>query len=296
MPGVPEEEVEHIHLTIDQRLTLERQAFNVALELSNDTDFTISEFAMNVITRDGEGMILTEDETDPDGPLFFQSPILTDITAIDGTGVIQPHSSAVIHWLVIPRTHSGGECGMDYQLQGSFQFAIGDTTLTIMTEASPITVNPMPLLDVTYALPQFFDASIPFQMATAISNRGYGTAYNVNLTSAQPEMVCYNAQGEVVPCGSYDVEITGAWMEGEAVTPELHLGYGDILPSQTKVGYWDFLSTFDGRVTDFTASYSHAAELGGESTSLLNSVSAHIMLNRMDPENGAQLDRGRFYR
>ncbi len=289
MPGVTEEEVERVHLTIDQRLTLERQAFNVALELTNDTDFEISDFAMNVITRDEEGEILTEDETDPEGPLFFQSPILTNITGIDGSGVIHAHSSAVIHWLVIPRTHSGGECGMDYQLQGSFSFAIADTTLSILTEASPITVNPMPLLDVTYALPQYFDASIPFQMATAISNRGYGTAFNVNLTSAQPQMVCYNAQGQVVPCGSYDVEITGAWMEGEAVSPELHLAYGDIVPDQTKVGYWDFLSTFDGRVTDFSASYTHAAELGGESTSLLNSVSAHIMLNRMDPENGAHL-------
>lgn len=276
-PGPNNNQIDVIHMSIDQSLTLERQAFNAQLLLHNDTDFPIYEFGMNVITKDEFGQIITEDENSESCPLFFQIPVLTGINAIDGSGYIPPQSDVLIHWLIIPKVGSGGENGIDYLLQGHFTFSINDTTLEYFTADENITIKPTPLLDIEYAIPEIFIENEPFYMSTAISNNGYDTAHNVQLESGQPQLECYDDQGNSVPCGNYNIEILGGFMDDKYQTNSMIINYGDISSSTTKVGYWEFLSTFSGTVTDFTATINHSNDLGGESTSLVNGVSTNIL-------------------
>ena len=44
------------------------------------------------------------------------------------------------------------------------------------------------------------------------------------------------------------------------------------------MGRWDMMTTLSGRFIDFTASYTHADELGGQLTSLIDTINTHTLV------------------
>lgn len=273
-----------IIMGIDQKLTMERQAFNVRFNLVNNTDYPVKNFSINVITKGEYGNIISEDETSAACPFYFRLFNPTGITGIKGTGVIAPHQTGRIHWLAIPRVGSGGEAGKTYQLQGNFSFTIAGKNLDDVTTNAAVKVLPLPVLDIAYSLPENFFKDSSFFMTVSIENNGFGSANNVKLTSGQPKLECYNEANDPVSCSNVNVEILGGFLANEYQNQSMTMNFGNISPWTAKVGYWEFLANFSGIISGFDATFEHADYLGGMSTSLVNSVNTYVLLQMIKPE------------
>ncbi|MCB0334226.1 MAG: hypothetical protein KDD55_12040, partial [Bdellovibrionales bacterium] len=58
----------------------------------------------------------------------------------------------------------------------------------------------------------------------------------------------------------------------------LLIDFGDIDAGTSKTGRWVMESSLSGTFTSFSASYTHAAEYGGQLTSLINSIASHLLI------------------
>src|SRR5690606_10796316 len=71
--------------------------------------------------------------------------------------------------------------------------------------------------------------------------------------------------------------ILGSYLDGEPSNPSLLINFGNIQPEGVKNGRWIMETSLSGKFTAFTASFTHADELGGELTSLLQATNAHFL-------------------
>ncbi|MEX1066948.1 MAG: hypothetical protein WED00_13325, partial [Aquisalimonadaceae bacterium] len=145
-----------------------------------------------------------------------------------------------------------------------------------------IFVKPMPLLTLDYFLPREVHANDPltsvvespepFTLGVRVRNNGQGTARNVSIDSAQPRIV-ENTQGLAI-----GFEILDSQVNDRPVAPTLLLGFGDIPPQASTVGRWSMVTSLSGKFVDFQAAFSHADELGGALTSLLEAANTHWLI------------------
>ena len=137
-----------------------------------------------------------------------------------------------------------------------------------------ILVKPMPALTLDYFLPNevygddpftqnFIEPPIPFSLGVRVKNTGIGPARKLKIDSAQPRIV-ENKLGLLV-----DFKLHGCEVNGGVAQPTLLADFGDIAPNRSGVARWIMTSTLSGRFVEFTAYYTHAAELGGQLTSLI---------------------------
>ena len=92
-----------IRLVIPQRLTMERDAFDASLELTNNlTDAPLESLDIAVRFR-------TLDDLPADGLFFLRPTAPTGISGgIEGAGVIAPSGRGSARWLIIPTVGAGG--------------------------------------------------------------------------------------------------------------------------------------------------------------------------------------------
>jgi len=112
---------------------------------------------------------------------------------------------------------------------------------------------------------------VPFTLGVRISNNGHGAAANTTIESAQPR-ITENDQGLLI-----GFQIDGGYVDDQPTQPSLLLDFGDIHPGQSRMGRWIMRTTLSGEFVSFDASYTHAAELGGELTSLLDVAPTHLL-------------------
>ena len=91
-----------------------------------------------------------------------------------------------------------------------------------------------------------------------VTNVGGGTANNLSITTAQPQIV-QNAKGLL-----RSFQIIGTKVGNQQVTPSLTVNFGDIAPGQTGDASFLILSSLEGLFENFTANVSHSNALGGE--------------------------------
>jgi hypothetical protein len=65
----------------------------------------------------------------------------------------------------------------------------------------------------------------------------------------------------------------------------LKINFGDIDPGESKLAWWNMVTSLDGIFTEFTGEYTHSSELGGLETSLIQSLNTHIILRQIDTGN-----------
>jgi len=281
-----------VKLEIRQELTLERQAFDAHMGISNGfSGITLEKVQVDVRFTDEEGNVVrgTSDpgeDAHESGALFFiRLDSMENIAAVDGTGSVSPSSTADIHWLIVPL--GGASKGLP---QGTFYYVGATLTYTIggrdhEMEVTPdyILVKPMPELTLDYFLPAavygddpdttaMIEEPIPFSLGLRVRNNGAGAARGLKIDSAQPRIV-ENEQGVLI-----DFVIEGCEVNGEAKAPSLLADFGDVGPEESAVARWVMRCTLSGRFEEFTAHYSHADELGGELTSLLERINTHLLL------------------
>ena len=271
-----------VKIEIEQELTLERIGFEATLTVTNnDGEDAITDFLAELTFEDPENP--GEDASD----LFFvRQPQIESVSAVDGNGVIQPSRTAVVRWFIIPKILAGGEDprGKVYQVGARLGGKLGGVEIpeqNMLVIPDDITVRPEPQLNITYFLPrdvqannpftETVEAPVPFTLGVLVTNSGFGTARDLQIDSQQPEIV-ENLQGLRLVAQLLGARV----MDSELDRASLLVDLGDLEPGQTKKGAWDMITTLSGEFIDFSASYSHASDLGGEETSVIASLDAHF--------------------
>ncbi|TNF27105.1 MAG: hypothetical protein EP329_20105 [Deltaproteobacteria bacterium] len=270
-----------VKLEIPQRLTLERDAFEARLVMSNNlTDLPLEDIAITLEIATAEGQ-------DAATLIFVGDPSLSGVTAIDGSGRVAAAGTAEIQWLFVPTPGAGGQdpAGLSYRARAHLHYRAGGVESDLASTWADFTVYPQPLLDLVYALPRWVDADdpftapveppVPFDLALRIANAGYGPARAVKVASAQPRIVD-NAMGLLI-----DFEIVASEVDGRPASGSLLVDVGDIDPGACKTGAWIMKTTLSGAFTEMGVTFSHADALGGADTSLIASATTRWLLRRV---------------
>ncbi|MBW2031293.1 MAG: hypothetical protein JRJ31_19715 [Deltaproteobacteria bacterium] len=276
-----------VKLEIRQEMTLERQAFDAHMRINNGlSNVTLENVAVDVSFTDKDGNIVlaSSNPDDTDAVFFIRLDSMENIDNVSGSGSVAPATSADIHWLIIPSPEAsdGIEQGKLYYVGATLTYTIGGEENT--TEVTPdyIYVKPMPELVLDYFLPFHVygddaftpevEPPVPFTLGVRVQNNGSGTARNLKIDSAQPEIVD-NDQGLLI-----DFVIDGCQVNGQETRKSLLADFGDIGANSCAVARWVMHCTLSGRFVKFTAEFSHSDELGGQLTSLIDSVNTHFLV------------------
>lgn len=260
---------EIVKLSISQEATLERDAFSATLQMTNRMP---TESISNVRV---ELNIASPNGTNARYNFYVGAGDLQGISAIDGTGIIQPAATATVCWLIIPKPGAGGTNpdGIDYTVQATIFYMVNQTVFNISSTAQPIRVKPQPLIRLDYYLPREVFANIPFKLAVRVTNVGYGVAHNFKIDSAQP--VIYENLAHLL----INFQLTGSYVHGISCSNSFRLDFGEIPPGETIVGYWTMVTSLAGNFTAFNATFVHENALGGEDTSLIQTpINTYILM------------------
>ncbi|TAL23501.1 MAG: calcium-binding protein, partial [Nitrospirae bacterium] len=262
-----------VKIEIAQELTLERQAFDAHMRINNGlSNITLEDVDIDVSFSDETGNVVhaSFDPNDTAALFFIKIDSMDNITNVNGSGKVDPATSADIHWLIIPApgASNGVPQGTLYYVGATLKYTIGGEEHT--TEVTPdyIFVKPMPELVLDYFLPSevFGDDAftdeieppIPYTLGVRIGNNGLGTAKQVKINSAQPK-ITENKQGLLI-----GFAIDGCEVNDVLTKNTLLADFGNIAPNKASVARWIMHCTISGKFVDFKADFSHSDELGGE--------------------------------
>jgi hypothetical protein len=278
-----------VKIEIKQELTLERQAFDAHMKINNGLNIPLNDVDINVNFTDENGnpVLASSDPNNTSASFYIRVDTMDGILNVDGAGIVGPTSDADIHWLIIPAPGSsnGLQAGTLYFVGATLTYTMGGEQE--VTEVSPdyIYVKPMPELTLDYFLPRDvygddtftpqIEALEPFSLGVRVRNNGAGTAKNLKIESAQPQ-ITENNQGLLI-----GFSITGSEVNGQAATDSLLADFGDIKPNGTGVARWIMTTSLSGKFWDFDAYYTHADELGGKLTSLIADIKTHTLIRNV---------------
>jgi hypothetical protein len=259
-----------ITLQIDQTAILTENAFHATLQLNNNGAAALTNVTVNLNVQNQTGQDATS--------LFgIQPPILTgSLTAVDGTGTLAANASGAAQWTLIPSLDAAPQVTTNYLVSGTISYLENGLTVTIPLSAQSITVQPSPQLYLKYFLQRDvygddpftpeIEPSIPFPLAVMVQNSGYGSAYNFQLTSAEPTIVD-NQKGLLI-----DFNIIGAQVNNQPVAPSLTVAFGDIAPNSTQIAVWWLTSSLDGVFSSYSATFQDVTALGNLQLSPVQNV------------------------
>jgi len=281
-----------VKIEIQQELTLERQAFDAKMNINNGLEgITLENLAVNVNfkDKDGNNVIASSNPDATDAAFFIRVDSITGTTDITGSGTIAPKSAAEIHWLIIPAPGSGGvkSTGELYFVGASLSYNLGGELKTTVVTPDSIYVKPLPLLTLDYFLEKdvFADdaftaevePAVPFTLGVRVKNNGAASATGLKIDSAQPKIV-ENKQGLLI-----GFNIIGSNVNELPKSNSLQVDFGEIQPNTASMARWDMVTTLSGRFTEFNADFSHADELGGRLTSIIDpaGIATHHLIRNV---------------
>ena len=259
---------ERVKISLSQNVTLERDAFDATLEITNIMrSNNISNVSIDVIIQNTDGENVND-------IFFIDVKQMDELEDINGSGVIMPRATSTIDWLIIPEIGAGGIMpeGVRYDILANITYVVNGKKFYFETLKENIVVKPQPNITLDYYLPQTVKADTPFKLAVRVTNNGYGPAKKFKIDTAQPKIV-ENIAGLLI-----DFKITNCTVLDNPAPKMLQMDFGDVQPHDTQIGYCNMITTLDGNFTEFTARFTHSDALGGESTSLISHVNTHIIL------------------
>lgn len=292
-----------VKIAIDQELTLERQAFDARMTISNGlSSLSIEDIGIDVWFTDEQGLAVkaSSDPDDTDALFYINIDSMDNIDDISGSGSVSPETAAKIHWLIIPAADAakGLENGATYAVGATLTYTIGGEETTTRVEPDYITVKPMPALTIDYFLPSnvygddpFTDdiePSTPFTLGVRVKNTGAGRAANLSIDSAQPR-ITENDQGLLI-----NFVIEGTEINGVQANDTLCIDFGTIEPGKASVARWIMSCSLSGTFVEFNATFSHSDELGGELTSLVQETNTHFLVHDVRADLSDSDDIGDF--
>lgn len=288
-----------VKIEIKQEITIERQAFDARLKITNGSPVPLTGFRVRVDFVDDAGnwVWATSDPNDM-GAYFFIRPdsngisvgeepdewVLPDLPAA-APGEDPPFFE--VHWLIIPAPGAAGEDprGTRYQVSAEIDYQQGEEAVNVTTASDTITVMPMPELTLDYFLPTYIfgddpmtptviEPVEPFPLALLVRNIGYGDARGMKIESSQPKIV-ENFQNLPI-----SFKITGSNVNGQSASKSLLVELGNLAPGKSTFAEWTMECSLTGEFVSFEAKISHADELGGQVTSLIpqDNVQTHSLV------------------
>jgi hypothetical protein len=264
-----------VKIRLEQEAVIARDGFRATLELVNDGLARLENVGVDVVIRSEDGQVVN----DLFGVKFEEAAVLS---AVDGSGILPGNSTGSAKWLLIPSVDAAPTGPTQYRVGGTLKYRLEGNDVEIAFAEVPITVLPIPRLSLKYfhqrdvysddPFTDVLEPSVPYNLALMVDNRGMGTAENFRITSAQPKIV-ENEKGLLI-----DFQIVASEVSGEAVSPSLTLGLGDIGPGERRVGRWLLTSTLQGLFIDYSATFEHLDGLGNPRLSILEEVSIHEMI------------------
>lgn len=276
-----------VKIEIKQELTLERQAFDAEMKINNTTDSGLIEnvsVVVKISDENGTPVAATSDPNDLSAKFFVRVSAKDKIDNVDGSGTVNPKTTSTINWLIIPAPGSAGSntLGKKYLVGATLKYKFGGEEQTLDVSPDVITVKPLPLLTLDYFLPKDvlgddpLTAEIepiePFTLGVRVKNNGQAAAKNLKIDSAQPKII-ENKQGLLI-----NFALIGSYVDDAPAQNTLLINFGDIASNTSKMGRWIMESSLAGKFTEFTAKFSHADELGGALTSILQATNAHQLI------------------
>ena len=273
-----------VKIEILQELTFERQGFEGRMKITNNVDTDLTDVRIDLQVFDNNGDV-------PTSPvLFIQEPVTKNMIGMpDGTGVIQAGAAAEITYLMIPASYAGGTDprGETYYIGAELYLSVNDEPTSLPVFPDDIQILPQPKLDIDYFQPyeviaddpftlDTIEAAIPFDLGVRIKNAGWGPANKMKLESAQPKIV-ENEKNLLIAFRLLHSFVMG----DETPNPSLAMDFGDVPEQTSVVGRWEMVSTLQGKFIELKASYTHADELGGALTSLIEDLDYSFLVHTM---------------
>ncbi|TRT85785.1 MAG: hypothetical protein EWV82_06525, partial [Microcystis aeruginosa Ma_AC_P_19900807_S299] len=279
-----------VRISIDQEAVMTRSAFLGTLEIDNGNSTNLTNLSVTLQITDQNGNIVNN--------LFgITSPILKNITAVDGTGILtgdDPNTSqneglGSAEWTFIPTNLAAPQTATTYNIGGTLSYTENGQIINVPLLSTGITVLPQAELYLDYFQSRnvygddpFTDAteiSVPFDLAVLVQNKGYGDAKNLNITSSQPKIVD-NEKGLLI-----DFNIIGSQLNGQDVNPSLKVNFGDIKAGETAVANWLLKSTLQGKFIEYKATFEHVNGLGNKELSLIKEVKIHELISKVKADS-----------
>jgi|GEM_PF-2487206 len=280
-----------VQMEIRQQASLERQAFDAVMRINNGLEnVSLSNVSINVNFTDdlGNVVLASSNPDDTNAQFYIRIDTMEAISDVGGNGEVLPNTTAEIHWLIIPAPGSGGSVpsGKAYNVGATLDYNLGSDEHSIEVIPDTIYVKPLPQISLDYFLTKDVVADDPFTvgveppqpftLGVRVRNNGDATAKNFKIDSAQPKIVD-NQQGLLI-----NFYIISSSIDGQSSVPDLLLDFGDIPGQSAKVGRWQMQTNLSGQFTEFSASYSHADELGGQLTSILEGINSYFLVHDVE--------------
>ncbi|NCS02752.1 MAG: hypothetical protein GPJ06_11605, partial [Microcystis aeruginosa G13-11] len=272
-----------VKLQINQDAIMTRSGFLGTLEIDNGNDTNnLESLTVTINIKDGLGNTVNN--------LFgITNPILSNITAVDGTGTLLANSSGSAEWTFIPTGIAAPNEPTIYSIGGSLSYKENGNNITVPLLSTPVTVFPQAelYLDYFHQRDVFADdpftveieTSVPFSLGILVKNQGKGTAKNLHISSAQPKIID-NEKGLLI-----DFNIIGTQIGTESITPSLTVNFGNIEAGKTAVADWLFKSDLQGKFTDYKATFEHINDLGKPELSLIKEVKIHELTHQVNVDS-----------
>jgi beta propeller repeat protein len=284
-----------VQIQILQQLTLERVGFQATLQVTdNDPNNPITGFAANLTFSNPT--LSTNGPNDSSSLFFVQPPTLQNISDVGGNGIIGPGQTATVGWFIIPTVNAGGTnaTGIQYQVGANLSGQINGVNIpasALLVIPATITVQPDAQLQITYFQPRDVTGTdpytglgspIPFTFGVLVQNVGYGPANSVMIDSQQPKITA-NVQNLLLVAQLLGSRVNDSPLSNADLTVNL----GNLQPGQASKGAWDMIVSLSGTFIAVSASYQHSTALGGQETSLIQSVNAYLFLHEaLDDQPG----------
>ena len=277
-----------VSMHIEQTVSLERQAFEASMRISNgagSTPLDAVTIQVNFTDGDGNPVVATSDPNSENADFFITVDSLDGISAIDGTGIVQADSVAEIRWLIIPApgASKGTSEGTLYYVGANLEYSISGNPQAHTVKPDYIYVKPMPTMTIDYFLPEVvlgddpftdeIEPSVPFSFGVRVSNTGEGIAKRLKIETARLKIV----ENELNLLTGYT--IVSAEVNDEPSSDSLLVEFGDIAAGTAGVAHWKLTCPLLSRCSEFSADWTHSDELGGELTSLIDDVNVHTLIH-----------------
>lgn len=284
--AVAEEICAEVKIEILQEFSIERQAFEARMKITNQLDtFSLENVRIDVDFSDQDGLpvVATSDQSNAEAKFFIRPSELINISDISGGGTVGQSTSAEIKWLIIPALAAadGRAMGKLYYVGARLSYTYGGKEQTITVTPDTIVVKPQPEIELDYFLTRsivgdnpftaLVEAPVPYTLGVRVRNGGMGFAKKVSIDSAQPRIV-QNEQALAV-----GFKILESYVGNSPAEKTLLLKFGDIEPGTSVVGRWVLETNLSGEFVSFNATSTHAEELGGQLTSLIQDTREHFL-------------------
>ena len=275
-----------VRIRVEQELAVTREAFLAKLEIENNEESSLEEVRVEIAIFD---TTTAEEATGrfSIGNSTLSGSLRSDLSLPSGL-------SGSAEWLIVPYSEAAPTSNRIYDVGGVLSYTLNGEEIVIPLLPTKITVIPDPSLLVHYFWEKYVigddpfteerEPSIAFTLGVVVKNGGYGTAYNLHITSAQPEII-ENERGLLV-----SFRIIGANVGKESISPSLTVNFDDITPNTTKVARWYMVSSLQGEFKNYSATFENVNPLGDPKLSILDELKIHELIRNVHIYNEEEND------